>query len=101
LRTLPHFKYSPAVNNHRVYAIPVCLSVLGFISIIAFMVGAVPMSIKDLLTLLPTVHRSTLGGTVLFEIRLPRVLLSLFVGTSLAVSGAAMQPLFTNPLADD
>lgn len=37
---------------------------------------------------------------VLLSIRLPRVLLGLFVGASLGISGAAMQGLFRNPLAD-
>ena len=34
------------------------------------------------------------------EIRLPRIILSGFVGASLGVSGAALQGLFRNPLAD-
>ncbi len=37
---------------------------------------------------------------VLLAIRLPRVLLGLVVGAGLAVSGALMQGLFRNPLAD-
>ncbi|UFS66677.1 iron ABC transporter permease [Paracoccus denitrificans] len=37
---------------------------------------------------------------VLMDIRLPRVLMGIFVGASLAVSGAVMQGLFRNPLAD-
>lgn len=37
---------------------------------------------------------------VLLNIRLPRVLLGLLVGAGLSVSGAAMQGLFRNPLAD-
>jgi len=37
---------------------------------------------------------------VLLDIRLPRLLLGLFVGAGLAVSGAMMQGLFRNPLAD-
>ena len=37
---------------------------------------------------------------VLLDIRLPRVLIGVFVGASLAVSGAVMQGLFRNPLAD-
>lgn len=37
---------------------------------------------------------------VLLGIRLPRVVLGLLVGGGLAVSGAAMQGLFRNPLAD-
>lgn len=37
---------------------------------------------------------------VLFDIRLPRTLLGMFVGASLAIAGAIMQGLFRNPLAD-
>lgn len=37
---------------------------------------------------------------VVLNIRLPRVLLGLLVGAALAVSGALMQGLFRNPLAD-
>lgn len=39
-------------------------------------------------------------AAVLLAIRLPRVLLGMLVGASLAVAGAAMQGLFRNPLAD-
>jgi iron complex transport system permease protein len=38
--------------------------------------------------------------TIVGEIRLPRVAMGLLVGASLAASGAAMQGLFRNPLAD-
>ncbi|MES1945557.1 transport system permease [Salinisphaera sp. PC39] len=38
--------------------------------------------------------------TVLLSIRLPRVVLGLLAGASLAVAGAALQGLFRNPLAD-
>jgi iron complex transport system permease protein len=37
---------------------------------------------------------------ILFDIRLPRLALGLAVGAALAVSGALMQGLFRNPLAD-
>ena len=37
---------------------------------------------------------------VLLEIRLPRLLLGAFVGSALALSGAMMQGMFRNPLAD-
>ena len=38
--------------------------------------------------------------TILFDIRIPRVLLGACVGASLAVSGAALQSLLRNPLAE-
>lgn len=37
---------------------------------------------------------------VLLNLRLPRMLLGLFVGAALAIAGAIMQGLFRNPLAD-
>lgn len=37
---------------------------------------------------------------VLFDIRMPRMMMGILVGASLAVSGAVMQGLFRNPLAD-
>lgn len=43
---------------------------------------------------------SQLERVVLYDIRLPRLALGVLVGGALAVSGAAMQGLFRNPLAD-
>ncbi len=37
--------------------------------------------------------------SILFSVRLPRIILAMFIGAGLAVSGAAFQGLFTNPLA--
>ncbi|NIA11842.1 MAG: iron chelate uptake ABC transporter family permease subunit, partial [Nitrospiraceae bacterium] len=38
--------------------------------------------------------------TILFRIRLPRVLLAMIVGSALSVSGAVLQAIFRNPLVD-
>ncbi|RVD63056.1 iron ABC transporter, partial [Mesorhizobium sp. M4A.F.Ca.ET.029.04.2.1] len=37
---------------------------------------------------------------IVYDIRLPRALLGVLIGAALAVSGAVMQGLFRNPLAD-
>ncbi|ESW63509.1 hypothetical protein X773_33585, partial [Mesorhizobium sp. LSJC285A00] len=37
---------------------------------------------------------------IVYDIRMPRVLLGVLIGAALAVSGAVMQGLFRNPLAD-
>lgn len=39
-------------------------------------------------------------GTIIWEIRLPRIVLAVLVGASLAIGGALMQSLFHNPMAD-
>jgi len=38
--------------------------------------------------------------TIIFQIRLPRILLGVLVGAGLAVAGVALQALFRNPMAD-
>ncbi len=43
---------------------------------------------------------SDLDRTILFDIRIPRVLLGAGIGAALAVSGAALQALLRNPLAE-
>ena len=40
------------------------------------------------------------GETILWSVRLPRVLLAVLVGGGLAVVGAALQSVFRNPMAD-
>lgn len=57
----------------------------------AAMLGAEPLSIFDL---------SAEQSSILFDIRLPRILLGACVGASLAVAGAGLQPLLRNPLAE-
>lgn len=39
-------------------------------------------------------------NVIVYDIRMPRVLMGILVGAALAVSGAVMQGLFRNPLAD-
>ncbi len=65
--------------------------------------GAVRLSPAEVMAGL----RATLGGSgdsqaalIVGQIRLPRVLLAAVMGATLAISGAAMQGLFRNPLAD-
>lgn len=42
---------------------------------------------------------SKLGGTVFFEVRLPRVLMAIAAGSGLGIAGLMMQTWFHNPLA--
>jgi len=43
---------------------------------------------------------SARDAIIVYDIRLPRVILGILIGAALAVSGAVMQGLFRNPLAD-
>lgn len=62
---------------------------------------AIPrLRIVPLLLGVPTDGEETMWRNVLIEVRLPRILLAMVVGAGLALSGAAMQALFRNPLAE-
>jgi len=77
--------------------------VLGVIamSILALGTGASGVAVGDLvLSFLRGEEIATRDRVVLFDIRLPRLVMGLLVGAALAVSGALMQGLFRNPLAD-
>ncbi len=56
---------------------------------------SIVQAVKDLLTHSPSLHQ-----TVVWEIRLPRVLLAVLVGATLGLAGAAMQGFLRNPLAE-
>ncbi|MFC4272585.1 iron chelate uptake ABC transporter family permease subunit [Sneathiella chungangensis] len=70
--------------------------ILAAASLVAMSIGAVPIPLGKIIS----VGLSEQQAAVLSSIRLPRVLLAIVVGAALAVSGAAMQGLFRNPLAD-
>lgn len=70
-------------------------------------IGAVSISPFQVLTILLDQIGISINGSyeavqeaILINIRLPRVFLAVLVGAALAISGAAMQGLFRNPLAD-
>ena len=67
--------------------------------------GASDASVSDVLSALfsdkaAETALSMRDRIIVFDIRLPRALLGFIIGASLAVSGAVMQGLFRNPLAD-
>ena len=74
---------------------------LMLISLLAAMalaanLGAMPLSLRALWR----APLSDIVWQIWLHIRLPRVLLAVLIGMALAVSGAVMQGLFRNPLAD-
>lgn len=75
------------------------LLVLALVAIVAgLLFGAVPVPWSAVLAGL---HGAPVGDAALVrELRLPRVLLAFLVGGSLGVSGASLQALVRNPLAD-
>ena len=77
------------------------LFVLFLCALLSLRSGAVDLAWHDFFALLTGRDvGDPLLQTVLFELRLPRVLFAIIAGGALALSGAAMQALFRNPLAE-
>ena len=80
-----------------------CVSALITIAIASIAIGAVPISplriVQILASGIPAESRDA-HALVVWNVRLPRVLLSLATGAGLACAGMLMQALFRNPLAD-
>ena len=74
---------------------------LAIVAVASLTVGASGTSLLDSLFKMVTGHEVSLRDrVVLLDIRLPRTLLGILIGAALAVSGAVMQALFRNALAD-
>src|SRR6266478_3821638 len=81
-------------------------AILFVVVVVALKLGAVPVSLyglgRDLISVLlhQTSALSSDYGLIVIDIRLPRILLAIFVGASLSVAGTSFQALLRNPLAD-
>lgn len=80
-----------------IWALAILLPVAALVSIT---VGTVDISLLDGLAALTGSSVNSQTHTILIDIRLPRILLAIAVGAVLASTGAVMQGLFRNPLAD-
>jgi len=81
---------------HRV-AFPVALLLLGVLALTSLAIGDMHLNPARIFSGL--LHRDELAATILWNIRLPRMLISMMVGAALASSGLVMQAYFRNSLA--
>lgn len=74
----------------------VLLAAVGWVValVVATAVGSFPLDLQEALA------GEGAAATVLWQLRLPRVLLALLAGGALAITGATFQTLFGNPLAE-
>lgn len=69
----------------------------------SFLIGRYPISPIDVINtvlcpIFPQLEVSPTITTIVFEIRLPRIIAAMLVGAALAMAGAAFQSIFKNPL---
>ncbi len=80
---------------HSVRAVYALFCVLGLVMGISLMLGGIAIYPNDVLKGLSEAQK-----LILWEVRLPRVLLAAMIGAGLAIAGVALQALFRNPLAE-
>ncbi|MDX3899430.1 MAG: iron ABC transporter permease [Sphingobium sp.] len=82
---------------------PLLLPLLGALILLAaagsLALGAVPLSLARILAAIGG-GSDPVATAILFDLRLPRLLLSLLVGAMLGLAGAALQGYLRNPLAE-
>jgi iron complex transport system permease protein len=79
------------------FAVPIASGVLAVLIVASLAVGDLPLSPARIWAGLW--HRDELAATVLWNIRLPRLLVGMAVGAALSASGLVMQAYFRNSLA--
>jgi iron complex transport system permease protein len=78
-------------------ALPLLVLLLGLLALLSLAVGEVRLGPAELLDGL--LRRDEFAATILWQIRLPRLVVAMLVGAALAASGLVMQAYFRNSLA--
>lgn len=94
---------SPSLARRRLPGPTLMLVLTGLLaaaSVLSLTSGAAGLGAVDLIAALWGEGLTPRDRVVLFDIRLPRLVLGMAVGAALAVSGVLLQGLFRNPLAD-
>lgn len=73
--------------------------VLIIVSIGSLMIGQVSFTVREVLQGLFS-SEDTMARNIVWEIRLPRILIAIIIGACLAISGSILQGVMQNPLAD-
>jgi len=84
------------LNKAQSFILFFLLILLLLILLISFSLGSYSFPVLSIIM----GNTSAIETTIFSEIRVPRVILAAIVGASLSVSGACLQGLFRNPLAD-
>ena len=84
------------LNRVQSFILFFLLILLLIVLLISFSLGSYSFPVLSIIM----GNTSAIETTIFSEIRVPRVILAAIVGASLSVSGACLQGLFRNPLAD-
>jgi len=95
------FNFFSIHKGGRLFAFLLVIFIFVFFMLINLSIGTIKIPISELLRFFSfQTLNEPIFHTILMDIRLPRILLGLFSGAILAVSGNLFQALLRNPLAD-
>lgn len=86
------------LRNGAIVLITFLLAIV--VGIISIGLGSVKVPIQEILQTLFNTNSTAVHETIILDIRFPRVLLAMIVGANIAISGALLQAVMGNPLAD-
>lgn len=86
-------------DSTKVWIIVLCIIVLAILSILTIGIGSADISIGNIIDIFLG-KGDEINASIVMDMRLPRIILAIFVGASLSISGVLLQAVMGNPLAD-
>lgn len=90
---------APSLYRRRAVGLIIILATLALVCIPALAVGSNPISLGEAWQGL-RVRDDSVASLIVWDVRIPRLLLAMMAGAAFGVSGALIQALTRNPLAD-
>ncbi|OPX61838.1 MULTISPECIES: iron ABC transporter permease [unclassified Methanoregula] len=107
LETMGYEDVSGFSEYRKILVLAAIAAVLFVTAVVAVVMGKYGFTVMDVyrtifvhLTFGDTSAIDKLNNTIIWDIRVPRILLTIFVGGALAVAGAVFQGVFKNPLVE-
>ncbi len=91
---------SQLINSRYILKILTLFILLIIVSVICLMIGTYNISFTEMLSVFFSNQNHESLSTIVFEIRVPRILLAIAIGGGLSVTGAVFQAILMNPLAE-
>lgn len=82
-----------------IFWVVILIAILFAISLLSLCIGSADISIKTIASLILE-DKGTTEYSILFDIRLPRIILAFAVGGALSLAGVILQGMFRNPLVE-
>lgn len=90
-----------SIKTKKIFIIFFSMVVLIFMTIFSIRFGSVNFPFVDIVkTLFVTGYENEILKSILWDIRIPRILVALMVGCNLSLAGVLLQAVMKNPLAD-